>query len=76
MTSGTVVPSSINYTQEVNPMIYVGIDVSKDKHDCVFVSSDGELLVDVFTIGNNMDGFKLLFQKIKCHTESCLMLTV
>ena len=27
-------------------MIYVGIDVSKDKHDCCIVNSDGEILVD------------------------------
>ena len=46
-------------------MIYVGIDVSKDKHDCTIVSSDGKVLVDVFTIQNNLDGFKLLFQRIK-----------
>lgn len=46
-------------------MIYVGIDVSKDKHDCTIVSSEGEVLSDVFTIQNNLDGFNLLFQKIK-----------
>ena len=46
-------------------MIYVGIDVSKDKHDCTIVSSDGKVLADVFTVQNNLDGFKLLFQKIK-----------
>ena len=46
-------------------MIYVGIDVSKDKHDCTIVSSDGEVLADVFTVQNNLDGFKLLFQRIK-----------
>ena len=46
-------------------MIYVGIDVSKDKHDCTIVSSDGKILADVFTIQNNLDGFQLLFQKIK-----------
>ena len=45
-------------------MIYVGIDVSKDKHDCTIVSSDGEVLADVFTVQNNMDGFMQLFQKI------------
>ena len=46
-------------------MIYVGIDVSKDKHDCTIVSSDGVVLADVFTIQNNLDGFNLLFQRIK-----------
>lgn len=46
-------------------MIYVGIDVSKDKHDCTIVSSDGEVLADVFSIQNNLDGFNLLFQRLK-----------
>lgn len=46
-------------------MIYVGIDVAKDKHDCFIVSSGGEVLYDVFTIRNDMDGFEDLFFKIK-----------
>ena len=46
-------------------MIYVGIDVSKDKHDCYIVNSDGKVLRDVFTISNNAEGFNLLFQSIK-----------
>ena len=37
-------------------VISVGIDVSKDKHDCFIVSAEGEVLADVFTIPNNMDG--------------------
>jgi transposase len=46
-------------------MVYVGIDVAKDKHDCFIVNSDGEVLFDVFTIQNNMDGFEDLLFKIK-----------
>ena len=46
-------------------MIYVGIDVSKDKHDCYIVNSDGKVLADVFTVENNLDGFDLLFQRLK-----------
>ena len=46
-------------------VISVGIDVSKDKHDCFIVSSEGEVLADVFTIPNNMDGFRCLLQKIQ-----------
>lgn len=42
-------------------MIFVGIDVSKDKHDCFIVNSDGEILFDSFTILNNMEGFDDLF---------------
>lgn len=46
-------------------MIYVGIDVSKDKHDCCIVNSDGEILADAFTVENNLKGFDLLFQRLK-----------
>jgi transposase len=38
-------------------MIYVGIDVAKDKHDCFIMGSYGEVLFDVFEISNNIDGF-------------------
>ena len=48
-------------------MIFVGIDVAKDKHDCFIVNSDGEILFDTFTILNNIEGFDDLFEKI----ESC-----
>ena len=44
--------------------VSVGIDVSKDKHDCFIVSSEGVVLADVFTIPNNMDGFNTLLQNI------------
>ena len=46
-------------------MIYVGIDVAKDKHDCFVTSSDGKVLFPVFTIQNNREGFDDLFSKIQ-----------
>ena len=46
-------------------MIYVGIDVAKDKHDCFITNSDGEVLFKAFTISNNREGFETLFQRIK-----------
>ena len=46
-------------------MICVGIDVAKDKHDCFILSSEGEVLADVFTIPNNAEGFDLLLQTIR-----------
>ena len=45
-------------------MICVGIDVAKDKHDCFILSSEGEVLADVFTISNNAEGFDTLLQTI------------
>ena len=44
-------------------MIYVGIDVAKDKHDCFITNPDGELSIS-FAISNNREGFDTLFQKI------------
>ena len=46
-------------------MICVGIDVAKDKHDCFILSSEGEVLADVFTIPNNAEGFDTLLQAIR-----------
>ena len=46
-------------------MIYVGIDVAKDKHDCFITDSDGEVLFKSFSISNNRDGFETLFQRIE-----------
>lgn len=51
-------------------MIYVGIDVAKDKHDCFICNSEGEVLYDVFTVQNNMDGFEELMFKIRSVDKS------
>ena len=45
-------------------MIYVGIDIAKDKHDCFITNSDGDVLFKSFAIPNNREGFETLFQKI------------
>ena len=50
-------------------MVCVGIDVAKDKHDCFILSSEGEVLADVFTIANNRDGFETLLQRIRSCTR-------
>ena len=46
-------------------MIYVGIDVAKDKHDCFITNSDGEVLFKAFTIANNREGFDGLYRRIE-----------
>lgn len=45
-------------------MIYVGIDVAKDKHDCFAMNSDGEILIENLTFKNNYDGFNSFFNSI------------
>jgi transposase len=46
-------------------MIYTGIDVAKDKHDCLIIDSDGVILFPTFTISNNRQGFDQLLANLK-----------
>lgn len=46
-------------------MIYVGIDVAKEKHDCCITNSDGEFLAEPFTITNTKNGFMSLYDRIR-----------
>lgn len=50
-------------------MIYVGIDVANDKHDCFITNSDGEVLFKSFTISNNCEGFGSLFQRMEAASD-------
>ena len=45
-------------------MICVGIDVSKDKHDCFIMDSEGTVLADVFTVTNDQMGFDRLYRAL------------
>lgn len=51
-------------------MIYAGIDVAKDKHDCFITNSDGEVLIDHFTFPNNLAGFNSFLSIIKSFSIS------
>ena len=57
-------------------MIYVGIDIAKDKHDCFITNSDGEALFNVFTIPNNREGYNDLYQKISSLTSDFSVIKV
>lgn len=50
-------------------MIYIGIDIAKNKHDCFITNSDGEVLFKPFTISNNSDSFNDLYQKVSSLTN-------
>ena len=45
-------------------MIYIGIDVAKEKHDCCIIDSDGVILNDSLRISNTLKGFELLYNSI------------
>ena len=49
-------------------MYFVGIDISKYKHNCFIFSSDGEILYENLIITNDANGFETLLailRKIK-----------
>lgn len=41
-------------------MYFVGIDISKYKHDCFTTTKSGEFITNSFTLKNNIDGFQYL----------------
>lgn len=52
-------------------MIYVGIDVASQKHDCFLIRDTGEAFSDdSFTIKNDLEGYKKLHNSIKHFVES------
>lgn len=51
-------------------MIYVGIDIAKDKHDCFITNSENEILFKPFTISNNLEGFTSLSHRIESVMEN------
>lgn len=57
-------------------MIFVGIDIAKDKHDCCILNSDGEVLFKPFTISNNLEGFNSLFTRISSITKDVSQIKV
>jgi len=46
-------------------MIYVGIDIAKQKHFVAAMTADGEVLVPTFSFTNDAEGFNTFLSKIK-----------
>jgi hypothetical protein len=44
----------------VLPMFYIGIDISKYKHDCFVMDENGEVIENLFSFENNCNGFAKL----------------
>jgi|GEM_PF-3825271 len=47
-------------------MVYVGIDVASEKHDCCILGSCGDVLSE-FTFSNNRNGFNQLLVAVSGH---------
>lgn len=62
----------LNYFNETDIMIYVGIDVASAKHDFNIISSSGKQYNNKsITIQNNQQEFKKLHQSIKYFCGIC-----
>lgn len=55
-------------------MIYVGIDVAKNKHDCFITDSEGEIIHNVFTFKNSRQGFNQLLQAVPDVEQSQILI--
>lgn len=51
-------------------MIYIGIDISKYKHDCFICSDTGEVIVENLSFENNQKGFQQLSDLLKPYDNS------
>ena len=51
-------------------MIYVGIDISKYKHDCFICSDTGEVIVENLSFDNNKKGFQQFLDLLKPYDNS------
>ena len=49
---------------------YVGIDISKYKHDFCIISNTGEIIVDNYSFENNKKGFQNLLEMLKPYNNS------
>lgn len=54
-------------------MLYIGIDVASQKHDCCVIDSNGEVLNENFTFSNNREGFDYLLEVIWSFLPSKLL---
>lgn len=54
-------------------MIYVGIDIAKQKHFAAAMTADGEVLIPPFGFTNDSEGFKLFLSKLKTFDKENLL---
>ena len=51
-------------------MYLVGIDISKYKHDCCIIDSDGVIIREPFSFANNAEGFALFLEALNSLKDS------
>ncbi|MBZ5796434.1 transposase [Burkholderia contaminans] len=54
-------------------MLYVGIDVAKNKHDVTALNVQGKTVLKPLTFSNNKAGFKLIDLSFRQHNQDCVI---
>ncbi|MGT2800038.1 IS110 family transposase [Streptococcus marmotae] len=54
-------------------MLYIGIDVAKNKHDIAVLNDKGKTILTSLTVSNSRAGFDLLHQSLKQLNQDCLI---
>lgn len=55
-------------------MIFIGIDIAKQKHFAAAMTADGEVLIPSFGFTNNSEGFTFLLSKLKTFDKENLLI--
>jgi transposase len=55
-------------------MIYVGIDIAKQKHFASVMSSEGEILLEPFGFTNEHNGFHLILSKLSAFQKESIII--
>jgi transposase len=55
-------------------MIYVGIDIAKQKHFASAMSADGEVLINPFSFTNDHNGFQSILSKLSTFEKESLVI--
>ena len=62
--------SAYIFTKDVFTMIVVGIDISKYKHDCCIIDSNGIIFREPFSYANNAEGLTLFLEVLNSLSDS------
>src|SRR5690242_6672655 len=55
-------------------MIYVGIDIAKQKHFASVMSAEGEILIPPFGFANDHSGFQLILSKLSTFEKESMII--
>lgn len=55
-------------------MIYVGIDIARQKHFASVMSSEGEILIPPFSFSNDHTGFQLVLSKLSVYEKESVLI--